>query len=118
MCIRDRDNEAICLEMAKLHKKMGPFILELAKNASVTGEPIVKPMAYVFPDGGFEMVKDQFMLGDDILVAPIVKKGARSRTVVLPAGDWKSDEGKLIKGGKTIEISVPLKRLPYFTKQN
>jgi len=116
--VLSKDNEAICLEMAKLHKKMGPFILELAKNASVSGEPIVKPMAYVFPEGGFEMIKDQFMLGDDILVAPVVKKGARSRTVVLPAGDWKSDEGKLIKGGKTIEIAVPLKRLPYFTKQH
>ncbi|HPE76638.1 MAG TPA: glycoside hydrolase family 31 protein [Draconibacterium sp.] len=116
--VLSNDNEAICLEMAKLHKKMGPFILELAKNASVTGEPIVKPLAYVFPDGGFEMVKDQFMLGNDILVAPVVQKGARSRTVVLPAGNWKSDDGKLIKGGKTIEISVPLKRLPYFTLQH
>ena len=116
--VLSKDNEAICLEMAKLHKKMGLFILELAKNASVTGEPIVKPLAYVFPEGGFETVKDQFMLGDDILVAPVVQKGARSRTVVLPAGNWKSDEGKLIKGGKTIEISVPLERLPYFTKQN
>ena len=116
--VLSKENEAICLEMAKLHKKMGSFILELAKNASVTGEPIVKPMAYVFPEGGFEMVKDQFMLGDEILVAPVVKKGARSRAVLLPAGNWKSDDGELIKGGKIIEISVPLKRLPYFTKQN
>ena len=96
---------------------MGPMILELAKQASKTGEPIVKPMALAFPDGGFETVIDQFMLGDNILVAPVVEKGARSRKVVFPEGKWKSDEGELINGGKTMEITVPLKRLPYFTRQ-
>jgi alpha-glucosidase len=115
--VLSKENEAICLKMAKLHEKMGPMILELAKLASKTGEPIVKPLALAFPDSGFETIKDQFMLGDEILVAPVVEKGARSRTVVLPQGNWKSDEGTLIKGGKTIEITVPLKRLPYFTKQ-
>jgi len=115
--VLSKENEAICLEMAKLHEKMGPMILELAKLASKTGEPVVKPLALAFPDSGFETIKDQFMLGDEILVAPVVEKGARTRTVVLPQGNWKSDEGTLIKGGKTIEISVPLKRLTYFTKQ-
>ena len=115
--VLSKENEAVCLEMAKLHEKMGPMILELAKQASKTGEPIVKPMALAFPDGGFETVKDQFMLGDNILVAPVVEKGARSRKVVFPEGKWKSDEGELINGGKTMEITVPLKRLPYFTRQ-
>jgi alpha-glucosidase len=115
--VLSKENEAICLNMAKLHEKMGPMILELAKQASKTGEPIVKPMALAFHESGFETIKDQFMLGDEILVAPVVEKGVRSRTVVLPQGNWKSDEGKLIEGGKTIEITVPLERLPYFTKQ-
>ncbi|TNF44275.1 MAG: glycoside hydrolase [Bacteroidetes bacterium] len=114
--VLSKENQAICLNMAKLHEKMGPKILELAKHASKTGEPIVKPMAFAFPKSGFETIKDQFMLGDDILVAPVVEKGARSRTVVLPYGKWKSDEGEIIEGGKTIEINVPLKRLLYFTK--
>jgi len=110
------ENEAICLKMAKLHEKMGAEILNLAKHASKTGEPIVKPMALAFPDSRYEMIKDQFMLGNQILVAPVVEKGVRSRTVVLPDGKWESDEGEIISGGKTIEINVPLKRLPYFRK--
>jgi alpha-glucosidase len=114
--VLSKENEAICLNMAKLHDKMGPVILELAKKASLTGEPIVKPMAYAFPEGGFETVKDQFILGDEILVAPVVEKGARTRTVVFPEGKWKGDDGSIIKGGKTIEIQVPLGRLPYFSK--
>ncbi len=112
------ENEKICQEMAKLHEKMGPRILELAKHASKTGEPIVKPMVLAFPGHGYESIKDQFVLGDDIIVAPVVEKGARSRKVVLPEGNWKCEQGYTVEGGKIIEINVPLERLPYFTKQN
>jgi alpha-glucosidase (family GH31 glycosyl hydrolase) len=114
--VLSEENQAICLEMAKLHEKMGPMILELAKHASKTGEPIVKPMALAFPDSGFETIKDQFMLGNEILVAPVVEKGVRERKVVFPEGKWKGDDGSIVTGGKTIEIKVSLDRLPYFQK--
>ncbi|GAJ11981.1 unnamed protein product, partial [marine sediment metagenome] len=84
---------------------------------SKTGEPIVKPMALAFPNAAYETIKDQFMLGDNILVAPVVEKGARSRAIVFPKGKWIGDDGKTVKGGKTIEIDVPLERLPYFMKK-
>lgn len=110
------ENNRLCQEAAKLHLKFGDKILELAKEASKTGEPIVKPMAYVFPNAGYELVKDQFMLGDEILVAPIVKEGQYGRAVILPNGKWLSDDGKMYKGGRSMEIEVPLNRIPYFTK--
>jgi len=115
--VLSKENMKICLEMANLHLKMGDSILQLAKESSKTGEPIVKPMALAYPDNGYELIKDQFMLGNDILVAPVVVKGARSRKVVLPEGKWKSDEGFIVKGGKIIDINVPLERLPYFVRQ-
>ena len=65
---------------------------------------------------GYETIKDQFMLGNDILVAPVVEEGMRERKVVLPEGKWICDEGKVFEGGQTIGIEVPLKRLPYFKK--
>jgi len=95
---------------------MGEAILGWAKEASKSGEPIVKPMAMAFPDGGYELIKDQFVLGDEIIVAPVVEKGARTRSVVLPAGRWKAEDGELYRGGKTIRIDVPLERLPYFRR--
>ena len=69
----------------------------------------------VFPDGGYEKIKDQFVLSDTMIVAPVIEKGSRSRSVVLPEGDWKADDGRIYKGGQTIVIEAPLKRLPYFT---
>ena len=90
----------------------------LAKDASLTGEPIVRSMEYVFPHKGYSKIKDQFMLGNDILIAPLLSKGIGSRKVVLPKGKWKSDMEKIYRGGVNIDIEVPLNRLPYFIKLN
>ncbi|WP_149275098.1 glycoside hydrolase family 31 protein [Pareuzebyella sediminis] len=114
--VLSEENAKICLEAAKLHTQMGDLFLKLAREAAKTGDPIVKPMAFVYPDGGYETVKDQFMLGDSILVAPVVKKGGYKRNVILPKGRWKGDDGKIVKGGSIIEIDVPLERIPYYTK--
>jgi alpha-glucosidase (family GH31 glycosyl hydrolase) len=115
--VLSRENNHICREMAKLHVKMGEKILTLAKEASQTGEPIVQPMAMAFPNGGYEKIKDQFVLGHEIIVAPVLEKGARIRSVLLPPGQWKADDGKIYDGGKQIAIPAPLERLPYFTLQ-
>ena len=114
--ILSESNQKICEEMAHLHVQMGEEILGWAKEASKSGEPIVKPMAMAFPDAGYELIKDQFVLGDEIIVAPVVEKGARARSVVLPAGRWKAEDGTLYRGEKTINIDVPLERLPYFRR--
>ena len=55
------------------------------------------------------------MPGDNMLVAPMVEKGDK-RKVILPKGNWKGDDGKTMKGNRTIEIDVPLLRIPYFEK--
>ena len=114
--VLSKENAKYCLEAAKLHEKMGPYFLELAIQASKTGEPIVKPMALAFPNDGYETIKDQFVLGDGIIVAPVVTKGSLKRKVVLPKGKWQDEKGKIYKGNKTVEIEVPLDRLPFFIK--
>ena len=72
----------------KLRERYAARILELAHHAARTGEPIARYMAYEFPEGGYERVNDQFMLGEDILVAPICEKGRTSRNVAVPKGKW------------------------------
>ena len=72
-------------------------------------------MEYSFPDQGFEKCVDQYMLGDNYLVAPMLNKGA-VRKVTLPKGRWTDEKGCKYKGGKTYDIDVPLDRIPVFTK--
>jgi len=92
-------------------------IKELRLQAAVTGEPIVRMMDYEFPHQGFEKINDQFMLGNNILVAPVVRSG-NSRRVVLPKGKWMDIiHGKTISGPRTIEINVAIDELPVFIKK-
>ena len=113
--ILSKENLAIVQRMAKLHAQFGPYIMRYAHQAAKTGEPIVRLMEYQFPHQGFEACKDQFMLGDKYLVAPVVDTRLE-REVRLPKGTWRDDQGKKYKGGKTYKIQVPLERLPYFEK--
>lgn len=106
----------IVRNLADTHSKLGDTIMALAKNASKTGEPVVRCMEYEFPNQGFETVTDQFMLGDTILVAPVMEKGALTRAVKLPTGDWQDSNGTNYKGGTTVEISAPLGVVPVFTR--
>ncbi len=103
-------------EAVALRMKFTPLIMQLAKHAAVSGEPIVRHMDYVFPNQGFAMVNNQFMLGDSILVAPVLENNQLTRTVVLPKGNWLADDGKKYKGGVAVSVAAPLNRLPYFTK--
>ncbi len=115
--ILDKEHLQLVKSAVSLREKFTSIILDLAKHASITGEPIVRTMEYVFPGEGFELVKDQFMLGDTILVAPVLHKGKASREVHLPGGNWRNTEGNTIEGGKIIEVIAPLDVLPYFVRE-
>ena len=67
---------------------------------------------------GYADIKDEFMMGQDLLVAPVVEKGATSRRVVIPSGRWRGDDGKTVEGPAAIEVAAPLERLPYFIRMS
>ncbi len=68
----------------------------------------------MYPNRGYAQIKDQFLLGDGILVAPVLEKGGRERCVVVPPGTWYGDDGSEVRGPSEIEIHVPLARLPWY----
>lgn len=111
--VLSKENLKIVRETAQLHTTFAPYIMQYAHKAAQTGEPVVRSMEYMFPHQGFEACRDQFMLGDKYLVAPMTQPGT-SRTVTLPKGKWRDEQGKRYRGGKTYTIDVPLNRLPYF----
>ena len=114
--ILSKENLAICKNMANLHYQLGNEILELAKACAVSGEPMVRNLEYEFPGKGYEQIKDQFLLGSKIMVAPVAEKGIRSREVIFPEGKWQGDDGSIVEGPARMKIEVPLERLPWFRK--
>jgi alpha-glucosidase (family GH31 glycosyl hydrolase) len=107
--------EAVKIAVA-IREKYKDYILKLAVNAANTGEPIMKSMEFNYPGKGYAGIVDQFLLGDKLLVAPVLIKGAVKRRIVIPEGKWKSFDGQVITGPKTIEVTVKLNDLPYFEK--
>lgn len=105
-----------CLEAAKLHSSFADYIVELVNQTAQTNEPIIRSMEYAYPHCGYECINDQFFLGDEFLVCPVVEQGVNIKKVVLPDGKWKYFDGTVYEGGKTVEVSAPLSVLPYFEK--
>lgn len=60
-------------------------------NADKTGEPILRSLEYEFPHRGYHAVKDEFLMGDDLLVVPMVSPGTR-REAVIPPGTWRAGD--------------------------
>lgn len=112
-----KETAALVVEAVKLHTRFGGYLYELAQHASRTGEPVVRHMAYEFPEESLERVADQFMLGDTILAAPVLEKGAAYRKVILPQGRWKYRDGKVYNGGREVEIPVTMASIPYFERE-
>lgn len=112
----DEEHFQYCMDVVRLRERLGPEILKLAQETAVSGEPITRHMAYVFPNEGYEKINDQFMLGNEILVAPVIKKGADSRVIVFPKGTWQGDDGSIVEGKCTKEVSAPLSRLPWYRR--
>jgi len=99
-----------------VREKFKNYILELANHSAISGEPILQSMEYNYPHQGYEKIIDQFLLGDQLLVAPVLIKTSTERTVIIPEGKWKSFDGQIINGPKTIHIKVTINDLPYFEK--
>ena len=109
-------NVEICRAFANLHVEFAPYILDLARQAARTGEPIVRTMEYEFPHAGFAKPMTQFMLGPKWLVAPVTAEDD-AVTVELPAGRWTDDLGTVHVGPKTLTLThVPLGRLPRYAR--
>ncbi|WP_409341548.1 glycoside hydrolase family 31 protein [Paenibacillus sp. MBLB4367] len=115
--VLDSEHLALCVEAANLHAQFGDEIMALAQQAAETGEPIMRHLAYVYPEGGYENVNDQFMLGDSVLVAPMLAKGAASRSVAFPPGSWRGDDGSTVEGPCVRDVNAPLSRLPWYRRQ-
>ena len=75
---------------------------------------MLRNLEYNYPGLGYASVNDQFMMGTDLLVAPVVTKGQTERKVVIPPGTWIADNGEKIAGPKTISVKTPLSRIPHF----
>jgi alpha-glucosidase len=103
-----------------LRYRLMPYLYTQMWRASHENEPVVRPLFYTFPDDRSALgIEDSFMLGPDLLVAPVLEQGETERQVYLPEheGGWFDfHDGRHFDGGQTITVSAPLGRLPVFAR--
>ncbi|MDJ1160173.1 glycoside hydrolase family 31 protein [Chelatococcus sp. SYSU_G07232] len=110
----------IVRDFMHLRERLVPLLYTLAWRAHTRHEPIVAPTLWHFPhDAGCWVENDEFMLGESLLVAPVVEQGATSRRLYLPAcpeGWCELDTGAWHAGGQTVSVDAPLERCPVFVR--
>jgi alpha-glucosidase (family GH31 glycosyl hydrolase) len=110
--------EAICREYLELRYRLMPYLYTAVRECHDTGMPILRALWLHHPDDALAAgLGDQYLWGRDILVAPVVEKGATSRAVYLPRGSWYDFwTEERVEGGRQIERSVDLKTIPLYVR--
>jgi alpha-D-xyloside xylohydrolase len=102
-----------------LRYRLLPYIYSLAHVVTETGAPIMRALFMDFPlDPEVRDIKDEYMFGPALLVAPVIEKGKTARDVYLPKGTAWYDywTGKKYQGGQKIPAEAPLDVLPLFVR--
>jgi len=110
--------EAICRQYAELRYRLLPYTYTLAWQAHTRGLPLMRPLVLNYPDDPRAWgLGHQFLWGDDLLVAPVTREGARAWPVYLPAGVWHDFwTGDRHEGPGGVTLSAPLDRLPLLVR--
>lgn len=110
----------------KLKMRLTPYMYRYARDAYMTGAPIVRGMVWEFPDDPKtydRTTQHQYMLGESLLIAPVytsvkINKGWRREDIYLPAGNWIDYwDGRRVNGPTSIDAyPAPLEKLPILVR--
>ena len=102
----------------RLRYRLLPYIYSYTYKTHITGESIMRPLVFEYPnDGNVYDIKDEFLFGSELLIAPVHEEEKCSRRVYLPEGKWYDyDYGYEYEGGKSYDIYAPQNRIPVFVK--
>jgi alpha-glucosidase len=110
--------EPICREYLELRYRLMPYIYTAAKETCETGLPMIRALWLHYPDDPQAVARgDEYLFGRDLLVAPVVEKGATSRSLYLPRGTWFDFwTHERHEGGRELVRKVDLGKLPIYVR--
>ncbi len=110
--------EPICRKYLELRYRMLPYLYSAVHECAATGMPILRALWLHFPDDPKAAAcGDEYLWGKNMLVAPVVEKGAETRQVYLPPGGWYDFwTGEYLEGGREISRKVDLDTIPLYLR--
>ncbi len=110
--------EIICRKYLELRYRLLPYLYSTVHECATTGIPILRALWLHYPDDPKAVAcGDEYLWGKNVLVAPVVEKGATMRRVYLPAGDWYDFwTQERVEGGREISRAVDLDTMPLYVR--
>jgi alpha-glucosidase len=109
--------EALVRAAIELRYRLLPYLYTCFRDAAADGLPIMRPMMLDHDDPAAQALADQFMVGRDLLVAPVCRPGATHRMVWFPPGAWYDfHTGEAVWGPGFRVVEAPLARLPLYVR--
>jgi alpha-glucosidase len=110
--------EDINRQSIELRYRLLPYFYNVFHQSAQTGLPVMRALLFDYPDDAKAVgTEDEFLVGDDLLAAPVLKDGEISRNVYLPKGEWFDFWSTRRYNGPTqIEVDAPLDRIPLFVR--
>ena len=117
--LRNAAVEPICRKYLELRYRLMPYLYSAVRECCDTGLPIARALWLHYADDPAAVGRgDEYLWGRDILVAPVVEKGATSRKLYLPRGEWFDfwTEAR-VTGGREIDRAVDLETMPLYVRE-
>ena len=110
--------EPICRQYLELRSRLMPYLYTAVRECHDTGMPVMRALWLHYPDDPAAVARgDAYLWGRDLLVAPVVEKGATSRRLYLPRGAWFDFwTGQRVDGGREVERGVDLATMPLYVR--
>lgn len=101
----------------KLHEALRPYLWKTAQDCVRDSKPFMRPLVYEWPEDPMAVnCQDEYLLGEDLLVAPLLEENAVSRMVYLPKGVWYDFFDKMEYAGGQVITAGKDGKLPVFTR--
>jgi alpha-glucosidase (family GH31 glycosyl hydrolase) len=109
---------ALFRRYAILHTSLLPYFATYAAEAHRTGVPILRHLVLQYPEDPRSATAEyQYLLGENLLVAPVIEQGAVTRKLYLPKGDWLNYwTGDHLTGGADVTVPAPLDQIPILVR--
>lgn len=117
----DEETVQFFSKYAKIYSKLFHYRKELIKEAKEKGYPLVRHLVLHYPEDEvtYSITYEQFLLGEDMLVAPVLEPNTYTKKVYLPGGTWiELWTGKEFQGKQSLVVDAPIGKIPLFYKKD